>query len=146
MEHIIFHFIMDHLERRNIINNHQHGFWPAHSCQNQLLSLTKDVLKAADNRKQVDLVFLDFVRPLIRCLTNDSLTSLKIWGDLLNWIEQWLTIRNQRVILENHISNKLYVKSGVPQGTALGLLMFLLYIDHNVTFTIRLFADDCIIY
>jgi len=53
------------------------------------------------------------------------------------------------VLLENHISSKLPVKSGVPQGTVLGPLMFLLYINdinENISSTIRLFADDCILY
>lgn len=95
----------------------------------QLLSLTEDILKVADNRKQVDLVFLDFRKafdkvPHKRLL--NKLSSYGIQGDLVNWIEQWLTKRNQRVILENHISKKVHVKSGVPQGTVLGPLMFLL--------------------
>ena len=72
-----------------------------------------------------------------------------IQGDLVKWIEQWLTNRSQRVVLENHASTEVPVKSGVPQGTVLGPLMFLLYIndiDTNISSTIRLFADDCIIY
>ena len=56
MEHIIFHFVMDHLTKSNVINKHPHGFRPEYSCQNQLLSLTEDILKAMDNKKQVDLV------------------------------------------------------------------------------------------
>ena len=62
---------------------------------------------------------------------------------------QWLTKRSQRVILKNHTSNEAPVKSGVPQGTVLGPLMFLLYIndkDTNILSTIRLYADDCIVY
>jgi len=70
MEHVAFHFIMDHLSRNKIINNHQHGFRPSYSCQSQLLSLTDDILRAMDNKKQVDLVFLDFVKPLTRYHTD----------------------------------------------------------------------------
>ena len=51
----------------NNINKHQHGFRPSHSCQSQLLLLTDDILKAMDEKKQVDLILLDFAKPLIKC-------------------------------------------------------------------------------
>ena len=80
MEHINFHFVMDHLKRNNVINKHQHGFRPEYFCQSQLLSLIEDILKAMDNKKQVDLVLLaiDFVRPSTKCPTNAYLLSLTI--------------------------------------------------------------------
>jgi len=53
---------MDHLNKNDIINKNQCGFRPAHSCQTQLLLLTKDILKAIDRKKQVDLVLLDFCK------------------------------------------------------------------------------------
>ena len=67
----------------------------------------------------------------------------------MSWITEWLTKRQQRVVLDNKASDYLPVKSGIPQGTVLGPLMFLLYIndiDQNISSTIRLFADDCIMY
>ena len=51
---------MDHLSKYSIINKHQHGFRLTHSCQSQLLLLTEHILKAMDNKKQVDLVLLYF--------------------------------------------------------------------------------------
>ena len=86
--------------------------------------------------------------PLIehRRLLN-KLKHYGITGNLVKWIEQWLTKRNQPVTLENHVSSKLPIKSGVPKGTLLGPLMFLLYIndiDENISSTVRLFADDCV--
>ena len=68
MEHAIFHFIMDHLNRNNIISSHQHGFRPAHSCQSQLILLTEDILKAMDAHKQIDL--LDFCKAFDKVATS----------------------------------------------------------------------------
>ena len=105
-----------------------------------------------DEKKQVDLIILDFCKAFDKVPHRRLLNKLKhygITGNLVKWIEQWLTKRNQQVTLENHVSNKLPVKSGVPQGTVLGPLMFLLYIndiDENISSTVRLFADDCVMY
>jgi len=114
--------------------------------------LTEDILKALDRKKQIDLVLLDFCKAFDKVPHKRLLNKLKrygIQGDIVKWIEQWLTKQCQRVVLDNHASNTLPVKSGVPQGTVLGPLMFLLYINDiskNISSTIRLFADDCIIY
>ena len=72
MEHVIFHFILYHLNRNHIINKHQHGFRPSYSCQSQLLSLTDDILRAMDNKKQVRcrLSFPRFAKPLTRYHTD----------------------------------------------------------------------------
>jgi len=113
---------MDHLNKNDIINKNQHGFILAHSCQTQLPLLTEDILKAMDGKKQVDLVLLDFCKAFNEVLHKRLLNKLKrygIQGDILNWIEQWLTKQSQRVILDNHTSSTLPVKSGVPQGTVL---------------------------
>ena len=109
MEHniIIFHFVMDHLTKSNVINKHQHGFRPEYSSENQLLSLIENILKALDNKKQVDLaiVLLDF------CEAFDKVPHKCLLCKLKNW-----------AILENHTSSEVPViqKSGVPQGTVLG--------------------------
>ena len=74
-----------------------------------------------------------------------------IRGNILDWITQWLTSRTQRVVVDGEESEHVHVKSGVPQGTVLGPLMFLIYINDiadNINFEthIRLFADDCVLY
>jgi len=66
-----------------------------------------------------------------------------------NWISSWLTGRTQWVVIKGHSSTSIHVDSGVPHGTVLGPLMFLLYINDittNITSSIRLFADDCVLY
>ena len=65
------------------------------------------------------------------------------------WLRTWLTNRTQKVVVEGETSKDLKVLSGVPQGTVLGPLMFLLYINNmstEIESSIRLFADDCILY
>ena len=93
------------------------------------------------------------VRHLIRFHIKDCLATKEkyygIQGNLLNWITEWMIKRHQRVVLDNKVSDFLPVKSGILQGTVLGPLMFLLYIndiDQNISSVIRLFADDCIMY
>ena len=152
MEHIVFHSIMNHVDQNNILNNCQHGFRPKYSCQSQLVMLTEEILKVMDQQKQIDLILLDFSKafdsvPHKRLL--QKLSHYGIQGDLHQWIKAWLTQRKQRVVLNNVTSRFVPVKSGVPQGTVLGPLMFLLYINDistNINSSIRLFADDCIIY
>ena len=78
-----------------------------------------------------------------------KLKCYRINGKLYNWLSTWLTQRSQRVVIDGHESEYARVISGVPQGTVLGSVMFLLYINdinNNISSSLRLFADDCIIY
>ncbi len=72
-----------------------------------------------------------------------------IRGPTRSWIEKWLTFRVQQVVVDGETSREEIVRSGVPQGTVLGPLMFLIFINdigYNISSTIRLFADDALIY
>ena len=152
MEHIIFHHIMNHYDTLNILNPLQHGFRPNHSCQSQLISFVEDIQFSMNNHKQVDLLFLDFSKafdtvPHMRLL--NKLSFYGIQGPILQWIRSWLTQRKQKVVVDGESSSATIVKSGVPQGTVLGPLMFLVYINdinESISSSIRLFADDCVVY
>ena len=72
-----------------------------------------------------------------------------IENQVIQWIEKWLTVRKQHVLLDGESSDYVPVSSGVPQGIVLGLLMFLIYINditEDISSQLRLFADDCLLY
>ena len=152
MEHIIFHHIMSYFTSLNILNPLQHGFRPNHSCQTQLVDFIDEIQRSMNIRQQTDLLFIDFSKAFDTVPHGRLLNKLKFYGvrgPLLRWISSWLTERYQRVMVDGESSSTTAVKSGVPQGTVLGPLMFLVYINdinENITSSVRLFADDCVIY
>ena len=153
MEHVIFHHILEHLNNYNIINPHQHGFQPGLSCQTQLTLLTDEIiLKAMDSHHQIDLLLLDFSKAFDTVAHNkllNKLTYYGIWNCTHKWLSAWLTGRTQRVMVEGALFKEADVISGKPQGTVLGPLMFLIYINdinYNIQSSVRLFADDFVLY
>lgn len=152
MEHIIFKHIMQHLEKYDILVDYQHGFRQKRSCESQLVTTIEDIAKHLDKKEQVDMLILDFskafdVVPHIRLLR--KLEHYGINGKIIEWVKAWLTQRQQCVAVEGETSTNAFVKSGVPQGTVLGPLMFLLYINDigdDIKSKLRLFADDSLLY
>ena len=146
MEHIIVsNIIWKHLHKHDIILHFQHGFQSGLSCESQLIETVHDWMTALDNTTQIDAILLDFAKafdkvPHKRLLS--KLTSYGITGNTHNWITSFLSNRKQRVSVNGALSDITDVTSGVPQGSVLGPILF--YI--NVQSSIRLFADDIIIY
>ena len=152
MEHVFCHAIMKHLELHHILNEFQYGFRPGHSCQAQLISIVEEIQYALDQHHQADLIMLDFSKAFDTVPHNRLLHKLKFYGireKAHEWLSIWLTQRIQRVVLDGQSSSYVNVASGVPQGTVLGPILFLLYINDISTVinsSIRLFADDCVLY
>ena len=152
LEHIIASHTMKHLEQRGTLYFLQHGFRKERSCETQLLSLHEDLTKARNDKLQTDLVVMDFAKAFDKVSHRHLTAKLDhygIRGSTLKWITSFLANRTQRVVVEGKMSDSAPVTSGVPQGTVLGPILFLIYINdlpsraqHS---TIRLFADDCII-
>ena len=131
MEHILCHSITKHLELHHILNDFQYGFRSGHSCQAQLISIIEEIQYALDHHHQVDLIMLDFCKAFDAVVHNHLLNKLKFYGiqgKIYEWLFTWLTQRTQRVVLDGFSSNYVKVESGVPQGTVLGPIMFLLYV------------------
>ncbi len=152
MEHIIVSNIWKHLHKHDIIFHFQHGFQSGLSCESQLIETVHDWMTALDNKTQIDAILLDFAKafdkfPHKRLLS--KLTSYGTTGDTHNWITSFLSNRKQRVSVNGALTDITDVTSGVPQGSVMGPILFLLYINdinENVQSSIRLFADDSIIY
>ena len=108
----------------------------------------EEVTRELDNGNCVDVVYLDFAKAFDKVPHKRLLSKLEahgIRGKILSWIGSWLRDRRQRVSVEGELSEWAAVKSGVPQGSVLGPLLFLMYIndiDEDITLKFSKFADD----
>ena len=109
----------------------QHGFMPGRSCVTQLLTALEGWTTSLQNGIPIDVVYLDFSKAFDSVPHRHLLVKLQahgIKGKLLNWIRAFLTDRRQWVIINNSQSNESNVDSGVPWGSVLGPLLFLIYV------------------
>ena len=151
LEHIVHSFIMKHLNDYNILTDCQQGFRKKRSTEMQLILTLHDMAKAIQS-SSIHAVLLDFAKAFDKVPHRRLLRKLQLYGiqgPLLNWLQSFLTQRFQSVVCEGQTSSQCPVTSGVSQGTVLGPLLFLLFINDlpdNVQSSVRLFADDASLY
>ena len=153
-EKLIFNSLYFYLNSNNLITPNQSGFRPGDSCSNQLLFLVNEIHKAFENPKSLEVraVFLDISKAFDKVWHDGLLFKLKqngVSGKLLKFFESYLQNRKQRVSLNGFNSEYSVIESGVPQGSVLGPLLFLVYIndlENNIKSNVKFFADDTMLY
>ena len=153
MEHILASNIMAHLNANNLLYSKQHGFRSSRSCETQLLEFTDDVLQIVRDRKQCDTIVMDFSKAFDKVPHDQLLFKLDRAGidpQTSAWVKSFLSGRTQKVVIDGEESDAVPVTSGVPQGSRLEPILFLIFIDDMPKYVshsqVRLFADDTIVY
>ena len=154
MESVLRDRLINYLSHNNLISSQQFGFVKGRSATLQLVGLLDDMLKFLDNGSQVDILYTDFEKAFDKIphqLLLQKLCNYDISGSLLSWIADFLCNRIYTVCINGCLSSFKPVLSGVPQGSVLGPLLFILYINDlpetlEASSCSSLYADDTKLY
>ena len=152
MERCVHKYITKYFIENNVISPYQSGFVSGDSTINQLLYISNEFYKALDGGKEIRVVSCDISKAFDRLWHKGLIHKLKssgLAGPLIDWLSNYLDKRQQRVCLNSCTSTWQSINAGVPQGSILGPLLFLIFINdivQNIRGTIRLFADDTILF
>lgn len=154
MESVIKDAMLAYLLEHGLINKQQHGFISKRSTCSQLLECINDWSISLSNKQSIDVAYIDFRRAfdsVVHSKLYIKLKSMGINGNLLNWISDFLSNRSQAVRVANSTSTFRVVRSGVPQGSVLGPILFLVFVNDVVDLfgsglNLKLYADDVKLY
>ena len=143
---------MNFLEEYKLLYDTQSGFRPNHSCETALIHMVEQWLKALDNGELVGVLLVDFRKAFDLVDHNILLKKLKLYKlnqVTLNWFSSYLSDRKQIVSFKNNTSEQKTVKCGVPRGSILGPLLFLMFLNDlplHIKVKTDLYADDATVY
>lgn len=155
LEQIVKTRLENFVENNKLINNDQSGFRKTFSCETALQNSIIEWRKQLDTGQYIGVVYIDFARAfetINREILINKLSNLGIKGKVLKWFQSYLENRKQLVRFNGSLSEKINVNNGVPQGSKLGPLLFIIYINdiieklNNVGIKCKMFADDMKIY
>ncbi len=152
MEKIVRDGMLRHVARHALLSDSQHGFTKGRSCLTNLLETIEEWTAWLDEGQGIDVIYLDYQKafdtvPHMRLV--HKLSQYGIRGHVNAWVKDFLTDRQQRVVVNTSSSEWAEVKSGVPQGSVLGPLLFLLYVNELpeiIQNRCKMFADDTKVY
>ena len=147
-ERCVFKHLFNYLREHKLISMYQSGFTPGDSTTNQLVYIYHDVCTALENQTDIQLIFFDISKAFDKVWHKGLLFKLESIGikyPLIKWFDNYLSNRKQRVVINGKSSSWKTINAGVPQGSVLGPLLFLIYINDigsNLSCKTTLFADD----
>jgi hypothetical protein len=149
METIVKEAMVGHLAQHHLLTSNQHGFVKGKSTLTQLLLQEQEISNALNGNHVIDVIYFDYRKAFDTVVHSKLLAKLGVYGftgNLIKWTENFLSDRLQAVVVDDAQSPFERVKSGVPQGSVLGPLWFLIFVndlpDRVTHSSIRLSADD----